>query len=60
MSTMTKLDTPGGASSKESAWQRKRHKRHRFDYWVGRVPLKGHGDTLQYPCLENPMDRGAW
>ena len=20
----------------------------------------GHGDTLQYSCLENPMDRGAW
>ena len=20
----------------------------------------GNGDTLQYPCLENPMHRGAW
>ena len=20
----------------------------------------GHGNPLQYPCLENPMDRGAW
>ena len=20
----------------------------------------GHGNTLQYSCLENPMDRGAW
>ena len=20
----------------------------------------GHGNTLQYPCLENRMDRGAW
>ena len=20
----------------------------------------GHGHPLQYPCLENPMDRGAW
>ena len=20
----------------------------------------GHGDPLQYSCLENPMDRGAW
>ena len=19
-----------------------------------------HGNPLQYPCLENPMDRGAW
>ena len=25
-----------------------------------RFPGKGHGDTLQYSCLENPMDRGAW
>ena len=21
---------------------------------------RGHGNSLQYPCLENPMDRGAW
>ena len=20
----------------------------------------GHGNALQYSCLENPMDRGAW
>ena len=20
----------------------------------------GHGNTVQYSCLENPMDRGAW
>ena len=26
----------------------------------GRSPGKGNGDTLQYSCLENPMDRGAW
>ena len=23
-------------------------------------PGGGHGSPLQYPCLENPMDRGAW
>ena len=22
--------------------------------------LGGHGNPLQYSCLENPMDRGAW
>ena len=27
---------------------------------LGRSPGGGHGDPLQYPCLENPMDRGAW
>ena len=26
----------------------------------GRSPEGGHGDPLQYSCLENPMDRGAW
>ena len=33
---------------------------------VGSIPLSGkspgeeHGNPLQYSCLENPMDRGAW
>ena len=26
----------------------------------GRSPGGGHGNPLQYLCLENPMDRGAW
>ena len=26
----------------------------------GRSPAGGHGNPLQYSCLENPMDRGAW
>ena len=26
----------------------------------GRTPGEGHGNPLQYSCLENPMDRGAW
>ena len=26
----------------------------------GRSPGVGHGNPLQYSCLENPMDRGAW
>ena len=26
----------------------------------GRSPGRGHGNTLQYFCLENPMDREAW
>ena len=25
-----------------------------------RCPAGGHGNPLQYSCLENPMDRGAW
>ena len=27
---------------------------------LGRSPGGGHGHPLQYSCLENPMDRGAW
>ena len=26
----------------------------------GRSPRVGNGNPLQYSCLENPMDRGAW
>ena len=27
---------------------------------LGRSPGEGNGHPLRYPCLENPMDRGAW
>ena len=27
---------------------------------LGRSPGGEHGNPLQYLCLENPMDRGAW
>ena len=27
---------------------------------LGRSSEGGHGNTLQYSCLENPMDRGTW
>ena len=26
----------------------------------GRSPGEGNGNPVQYSCLENPMDRGAW
>ena len=26
----------------------------------GRFPGEGNGNPLQYSCLENPMDTGAW
>ena len=54
---MTRKGFPGGSDGKESA------------YYVGdldvipgsgRSPGGGHGKPLQYSCLENPMDRGAW
>ena len=27
---------------------------------LGRSPGEGNGNSLQYSCLENPVDRGAW
>ena len=48
---------PGGASGKEPT---------AIAGYVGSVPGSGrspgggHGNSLQYSCLENPMDRGAW
>ena len=27
---------------------------------VGRSPGEGNGNPLQFSCLENPKDRGAW
>ena len=35
-------------------------KRCSFDPWVGRSPGGGNDNPLQYSCLGNPMDRGAW
>ena len=26
----------------------------------GTSPGEGHGNPLQYSCLEHPMDKGAW
>ena len=32
-----------------------------FNPWVGKIPWRRkNGSPLQYCCLENPMDRGAW
>ena len=31
-----------------------------FDAWLGKTPGVENGNLLQYSCLGNPMDRGAW
>ena len=31
-----------------------------FDPWIGKIPVEGNGNPLQYSCLENSMDGGAW
>ena len=50
----------GGTSGKEPTCPCRKHIRD-----VGLIPGSGrspagHGNPLQYSCLENPMDRGAW
>ena len=32
----------------------------RFDPGLGRSLGEGNGNSLQYSCLENPMDKGVW
>ena len=48
---------PGGLDDKESACNE-------GDLGLipgsGRSPGEGNGNPLQYSCLENPMDGGAW
>ena len=49
-----------GTSSKEPAFQCRRHKRVGSVPGSGRSPGGGHGNSLQYSCLENRMAGGAW
>ena len=51
------LGLPGGSDSKESACNAGDPG---LIPGLGRPPGEGKGYPLQYPCLENPMDRGAW
>ena len=48
---------PGGLHGKESACQAGELG---SIPGSGRCPGEGNGNPLQYSCLENPMDRGAW
>ena len=51
---------PGGASCKKPACRCRRRNRYGFDPWVVKIPRGGRGNPLQYSCLEDPTDRGAW
>ena len=51
---------PGSTGGKEPTCQCRRHKRCWFNPWVRKIPGKGNDNPLQFSCLENPMDRGAW
>ena len=54
------LGFPGDDSGKGPTRQCRRRKRHGFDSWVRKFSWRRDGNPLQYSCLENPMDRGAW
>ena len=51
------LGFPGGSDGGESAFRA--GELGSIPGW-GRSPGEGDGYSLQYSCLENPMDRGTW
>ena len=51
------IDFPGGSDSKASVYNVRDPG---SSPGLGRSPGEGNGNPLQYYCLENPMDRGAW
>ena len=59
--TMNVLHFPGGAGDKEPTCQCRLDVRDTGSSpELGRSLGGGHGNPLQYSCLENPRDRGAW
>ena len=51
---------PGGASGKEPPANTGDTRDAGSIPGLGRSPGGGHDNPLQYACLENPMDTGAW
>ena len=58
--TLLTIDFLGRASGEEPACQCRKCKTRGSIPRSGRSPGGGHGHPLQYSCLENPVDRGAW
>jgi len=54
------LGFPDGSSGKESSCSAGDTGDAGSIPWSGRSPGEGNGRQLQYSCLENSMDRGAW
>ena len=52
------MGLPGGASGKDLPASAGDARNSLIPGW-GRFPGGGHGNPLQYSCLENPVDRGA-
>ena len=58
--TQEQWDFLGGASDKEPTCQHRRCRRPFLIPGSGSSPEQGYGNPLQYSCLENSVDRGAW
>ena len=56
---MLPVGLPQWLSSKESAYNVGDDRDEGSIPGLGRSPGEGHGNPLQYSCLENPMDRGT-
>ena len=54
------MDFPGSSAGKESTCNAGTTEDVGWIPGLGRSPGGRHGDPLQYSCLENPMDKGAW
>ena len=54
------LGFPGGSDGKESACDAGDIGDAYSIPGLVRSPGEGHGNPLQYSCLENPVDQGAW
>ena len=51
---------PGGANGKEPTCQRRRHKRHGFDPWVGKIPWRREWQPTPVFLLGESHGQGAW
>ena len=59
-SSMASEGSPGGTSDEEPHANAEDMSDVGLIPGLGRSPGEGHGNPLQYSCLENPVDRGAW
>ena len=60
LSLLSEGHLPRWHSGKEFASQRRKQRDTGLIPGLGRCPGGGNGNPLQYSCLENSMDRGAW
>ena len=56
----TILQSPMAQKVRVSHSQCRRHRRCRFNLWVGKIPWRRKWQHTPYSCLKNPTDRGDW